>query len=115
MNAALHRVELWDTVSLANMADAFGDGLFSVFDDEQQNATSKKILPTVAPETGYGHWALLPFRTLWRRTIDTQLKPKPNLMCAHYFATHIAFDCNSVLLTYKDILAIIIMIIIDAY
>ncbi|KAG7498899.1 exosome RNA helicase MTR4 [Solea senegalensis] len=34
------------------MADAFGDGLFSVFDDEQQTTTSKKILPPVPPETG---------------------------------------------------------------
>uniref|UniRef100_A0A4W6CC60 Exosome RNA helicase MTR4 n=1 Tax=Lates calcarifer TaxID=8187 RepID=A0A4W6CC60_LATCA len=34
------------------MADAFGDSLFSVFDDEQQTATSKKIPASVAPETG---------------------------------------------------------------
>lgn len=32
------------------MADPFGDGLFSVFDDEQQTATSKKTLTGVATE-----------------------------------------------------------------
>ncbi|XP_031173541.1 exosome RNA helicase MTR4 [Sander lucioperca] len=34
------------------MADAFGDGLFSVFDDEQQTTTSKKIPASLTPEIG---------------------------------------------------------------
>lgn len=34
------------------MADAFGDGLFSVFDDEQQTTTSKKTNLSTASETG---------------------------------------------------------------
>ncbi|XP_047426042.1 exosome RNA helicase MTR4 [Mugil cephalus] len=34
------------------MADAFGDGLFSVFDDEQQTSTSKKTPTSVPTETG---------------------------------------------------------------
>uniref|UniRef100_A0A8C6S417 Exosome RNA helicase MTR4 n=1 Tax=Neogobius melanostomus TaxID=47308 RepID=A0A8C6S417_9GOBI len=34
------------------MADAFGDGLFSVFDDEQQATTGKKTHLSAAPETG---------------------------------------------------------------
>ncbi|KAM4527775.1 exosome RNA helicase MTR4 [Odontesthes bonariensis] len=34
------------------MADPFGDGLFSVFDDEQQSSVSKKIPTGVATETG---------------------------------------------------------------
>eukprot|EP00064_Thunnus_orientalis_P003132 superscaffoldBa00000248_g3141 len=34
------------------MADAFGDGLFSVFDEEQQSATSKKIPASLTPEIG---------------------------------------------------------------
>ncbi|CAG5867769.1 unnamed protein product [Menidia menidia] len=34
------------------MADPFGDGLFSVFDDEQQSSTSKKAPPGVVAETG---------------------------------------------------------------
>uniref|UniRef100_A0A8C3AZ63 Exosome RNA helicase MTR4 n=1 Tax=Cyclopterus lumpus TaxID=8103 RepID=A0A8C3AZ63_CYCLU len=34
------------------MADAFGDGLFSVFDDEQQTTTSKKISACLTPEIG---------------------------------------------------------------
>uniref|UniRef100_A0A3Q3MIR9 Exosome RNA helicase MTR4 n=1 Tax=Mastacembelus armatus TaxID=205130 RepID=A0A3Q3MIR9_9TELE len=34
------------------MADAFGDSLFSVFDDEQQTTTNKKIPTPVAPEIG---------------------------------------------------------------
>ncbi|XP_072228527.1 exosome RNA helicase MTR4 [Leuresthes tenuis] len=34
------------------MADPFGDGLFSVFDDEQQSSVSKKIPTCVATETG---------------------------------------------------------------
>ncbi|KAF3701915.1 Superkiller viralicidic activity 2-like 2 [Channa argus] len=34
------------------MADTFGDGLFSVFDDDQQTTSSKKIPASVAPETG---------------------------------------------------------------
>lgn len=35
------------------MADAFGDGLFSVFDDEQQTTASKKLPTSVATEFGY--------------------------------------------------------------
>ncbi|XP_028273277.1 exosome RNA helicase MTR4 [Parambassis ranga] len=34
------------------MADSFGDGLFSVFDDEQQTNTSKKIPTTAAGDSG---------------------------------------------------------------
>ncbi|TMS08196.1 exosome RNA helicase MTR4 [Larimichthys crocea] len=34
------------------MADAFGDGLFSVFDDEQQTTTSKKIPASLTPDIG---------------------------------------------------------------
>ncbi|KAJ0013006.1 hypothetical protein NQD34_017340 [Periophthalmus magnuspinnatus] len=34
------------------MADAFGDGLFSVFDDEQQTNTSKKTLLSTGSDTG---------------------------------------------------------------
>ncbi|KAJ4920597.1 hypothetical protein JOQ06_024592 [Pogonophryne albipinna] len=34
------------------MADAFGDGLFSVFDDEQQTTTSKKIPASLTAEIG---------------------------------------------------------------
>uniref|UniRef100_A0A3Q4HD89 Exosome RNA helicase MTR4 n=1 Tax=Neolamprologus brichardi TaxID=32507 RepID=A0A3Q4HD89_NEOBR len=34
------------------MADTFGDGLFSVFDDEQQNTTNKKVPSSVAAEPG---------------------------------------------------------------
>ncbi|XP_042365773.1 exosome RNA helicase MTR4 [Plectropomus leopardus] len=34
------------------MADAFGDGLFSVFDDEQQTTTSKKTPASLTPEIG---------------------------------------------------------------
>ncbi|XP_030598416.1 exosome RNA helicase MTR4 [Archocentrus centrarchus] len=34
------------------MADSFGEGLFSVFDDEQQTATSKKVPACVSTETG---------------------------------------------------------------
>ncbi|KAG7241150.1 hypothetical protein INR49_025893 [Caranx melampygus] len=52
MNATLPRVELWEAVPPAIMADAFGDGLFSVFDDEQQSTTSKKIHTPVPPPTG---------------------------------------------------------------
>uniref|UniRef100_A0A3Q3FXL3 Exosome RNA helicase MTR4 n=1 Tax=Kryptolebias marmoratus TaxID=37003 RepID=A0A3Q3FXL3_KRYMA len=35
------------------MADPFGDGLFSVFDDEQQSPAGKKIPASVSTETGY--------------------------------------------------------------
>lgn len=35
------------------MADAFGDGLFSVFDDDQQTTTSKKIPASLTPDIGY--------------------------------------------------------------
>lgn len=52
MNATLPRVELWEAVPPAIMADAFGDGLFSVFDDEQQSTASKKIPTPVPPATG---------------------------------------------------------------
>ncbi|KAK5618514.1 hypothetical protein CRENBAI_017116 [Crenichthys baileyi] len=34
------------------MADPFGDGLFSVFDDEQQSSSGKKTLTGVSAETG---------------------------------------------------------------
>uniref|UniRef100_A0A665UKW3 Exosome RNA helicase MTR4 n=1 Tax=Echeneis naucrates TaxID=173247 RepID=A0A665UKW3_ECHNA len=34
------------------MADAFGDGLFSVFDDEQQTTSTKKIPASAAPGSG---------------------------------------------------------------
>ncbi|XP_037608025.1 exosome RNA helicase MTR4 [Sebastes umbrosus] len=34
------------------MADAFGDGLFSVFDDEQQTTASKKTPAALTPDTG---------------------------------------------------------------
>lgn len=34
------------------MADAFGDGLFSVFDEEQQTTSSKKIPASLAPDIG---------------------------------------------------------------
>ncbi|XP_068429477.1 exosome RNA helicase MTR4 isoform X1 [Clinocottus analis] len=34
------------------MADAFGDGLFNVFDDEQQTTDSKKIHPSLTTEIG---------------------------------------------------------------
>ncbi|XP_070845850.1 exosome RNA helicase MTR4 [Chaetodon trifascialis] len=34
------------------MADPFGDGLFSVFDDEQPTTTSKKIPASLAPDIG---------------------------------------------------------------
>ncbi|TKS84320.1 hypothetical protein D9C73_018912 [Collichthys lucidus] len=40
------------SVPLTNMADAFGDGLFSVFDDEQQTTTSKKIPASLTPDIG---------------------------------------------------------------
>lgn len=35
------------------MADPFGDSLFSVFDDEQQATSSKKIPASLTPDIGY--------------------------------------------------------------
>lgn len=35
------------------MADPFGDGLFSVFDDEQQGSAGKKTPTSASTEIGY--------------------------------------------------------------
>lgn len=40
-------------VRRAIMADPFGDSLFSVFDDEQQATSSKKIPASLTPDIGY--------------------------------------------------------------
>lgn len=34
------------------MADPFGEGLFSVFDEEQQSSGSKKIPASISTDTG---------------------------------------------------------------
>lgn len=41
------------------MADPFGDSLFSVFDDEQQATSSKKLPASLTPEIGYVLMCLL--------------------------------------------------------
>lgn len=38
--------------ALTVMADPFGDSLFSVFDDDQQTTSSKKIPASLTPDIG---------------------------------------------------------------
>lgn len=45
------RVALWDLCLFEDMADAFGDDLFSVFDEEQAGS-SKKAAPKSAANAG---------------------------------------------------------------
>ncbi|XP_029024555.1 exosome RNA helicase MTR4 [Betta splendens] len=52
------------------MADAFGDGLFSVFDDEQQTTTNKKTLPSLAVE---------PEKAVSKNVSDKDAGPSPRL------------------------------------
>lgn len=40
------------SVSLSIMADAFGDNLFSVFDDDEQTATSKNVPASLTTDIG---------------------------------------------------------------
>lgn len=41
------------SVPLTVMADAFGDNLFSVFDDDEQTSTSKNVPASLTTDIGY--------------------------------------------------------------